>query len=392
MWKDVYLTTSGDVSLRHPFVASKLDPDYKTASLTITADLHNAAAHPTTSIVHAEIEGIRVSQKVELAASESRTVVFTPDQYPQLRIAHPRLWWPYQMGKPEMYTARLQVESSGQVSDSAKVQFGIREVTSQLTEKGHRLFKINGRKLLIRGAAWAPDMLLRWSPERAAAAMDYVRDMNLNAIRLEGRMERDEFFDMADRLGILIMPGWTCCDFWEQWKQWTPETSKIAAASLSDQTAAPAKSSQRFRLALWQRQPSAGQRRNVVLAGFEGCRSGPIRRSLRRPPMPTKVTGRFRREDVGPLRLRSAKLLADRQEAGGAFGFNTETSPGPVIPTLSSLKRFIPADHLWPIDDYWNYHAGRRTLHQHRQVYERPGTALRQSRPAWKTFCASRKP
>jgi len=46
------------------------------------------------------------------------------------------------------------------------------------------------------------------------------------------------------------------------------------------------------------------------------------------------------------------------QEAGGAFGFNTETSPGPVIPTLPSLRRFIPAGHLWPVDDYWNYHAG----------------------------------
>ena len=46
------------------------------------------------------------------------------------------------------------------------------------------------------------------------------------------------------------------------------------------------------------------------------------------------------------------------KEAGGAFGYNTETSPGPVIPTLPSLRRFIPAGHLWPIDDYWNYHAG----------------------------------
>src|SRR5208337_927124 len=197
LWKDVYLTTTGEVALRHPFVASKLEPDYKTASLTITAELHNATAHPGTSIVRAEIEGIRVSQRVDLAPSESKTVVFAPEQYPHLRLAQPRLWWPYQMGKPEMYTARLQVEARGQISDSAVVHFGIREVTSQVTEKGYRLFKINGRNLLIRGAAWAPDMLLRWSPERAAAAMDYTRGMNLNAIRSEGRMERDEFFDMA---------------------------------------------------------------------------------------------------------------------------------------------------------------------------------------------------
>ena len=43
---------------------------------------------------------------------------------------------------------------------------------------------------------------------------------------------------------------------------------------------------------------------------------------------------------------------------GGAYGFNTETSPGPAVPPLESLERFLPKDHLWPIDEYWNYHAG----------------------------------
>ena len=357
LWKDVYLTKTGDVSLLHPFVAAKLDQDYKTTALTVTADLHNAAAHPTTSIVHAEIEGIHISQKVELAASESKTVVFTPDRYPQLLFAHPRLWWPYQMGTPEMYAARIRVETSGEVSDSATVQFGIREVTSQLTEKGHRLFRINGRKLLIRGAAWSPDMLLRWSPERARAAMDYVRDMNLNALRLEGRMERDEFFDMADRLGVLLMPGWTCCDFWEKWDQWTPETGKIAAASLSDQ------------LLRLRNHPSVF----VWLYGSDGPPPANIETLYEQvikdanwpnPSLssasdaPTKVTGASGVKMSGPYDYVPPNYWLTDKEAGGAFGFNTETSPGPVIPTLPSLKRFIPAAHLWPVDDYWNYHAG----------------------------------
>ena len=49
---------------------------------------------------------------------------------------------------------------------------------------------------------------------------------------------------------------------------------------------------------------------------------------------------------------------------GGAFGFNTETSPGPAIPPMASLRRMLPPDHLWPIDSVWEYHAGgmSRTL------------------------------
>ena len=77
---------------------------------------------------------------------------------------------------------------------------------SELTEKGHRLFKINGKKILIRGAAWAPDMFLRPMSKKLDADLAYVRDMGMNTIRLEGRIDRDEFFEKTDKLGILVMP------------------------------------------------------------------------------------------------------------------------------------------------------------------------------------------
>jgi len=47
------------------------------------------------------------------------------------------------------------------------------------------------------------------SSERLDADLAYVRDMGMNTIRLEGRLDRDEFFEKTDQLGILVMPGWT---------------------------------------------------------------------------------------------------------------------------------------------------------------------------------------
>jgi exo-1,4-beta-D-glucosaminidase len=49
--------------------------------------------------------------------------------------------------------------------------------------------------------------------------------------------------------------------------------------------------------------------------------------------------------------------LLDKQNGGG-YGFNTETSPGPAIPPIESLREFIPADKLWPMNEVWDYHAG----------------------------------
>ncbi|MBV9574082.1 MAG: beta galactosidase jelly roll domain-containing protein [Acidobacteriales bacterium] len=357
LWKDVYLTSAGDVSLQHPFVSSRLENDYRAASLTITAELRNSTPRPATSNVSVEIEGTRIEQELELGPSETKTVAFTPERFPQLKLAHPRLWWPYQMGEPEMYSAHMQVETGGQVSDETTINFGIREVTSELTASGHRLYKVNGRKVLIRGAAWAPDMLLRWSPKRATAAFDYVRDMGLNAVRLEGRMERDEFFDMADRVGVLIMPGWTCCDFWEQWRKWTPETTAIATGSLTDQLVRLRNHPSVFVWLYGSDNPPPPKIEDAYLQVIKQT-NWPNPSLSSASETPTKITGRSGVKMSGPYDYVPPNYwLADKQ-AGGAFGFNTETSPGPVIPTLPSLKRFLPADHLWPVDGYWNYHAG----------------------------------
>src|SRR5437870_1391666 len=60
----------------------------------------------------------------------------------------------------------------------------------------------------------------------------------------------------------------------------------------------------------------------------------------------------------GPYEWVPASYWLLDKEAGGAHGFATEISPGPAVPPLESLQRMIPKEHLWPIDEYWNYHAG----------------------------------
>jgi exo-1,4-beta-D-glucosaminidase len=357
IWKEVFLTTSAEVALRNPFVSSKLDADLKNAALTVTADLRNTSDHPVNGVLRAEIDGRQVSQPVALAAGDAKTVRFAPEQFSELKIANPRVWWPYQMGEPSLYHARMAFEIGGQVSDAANVTFGIREVTSELTDKGYRLFKINGRKVLIRGAAWAPDMFLRWDSKRLDADLNYVRDMGLNTIRLEGRIDHEEFFDKADRLGILVMPGWTCCDAWEQWKHWKEDQPKIAGDSLRSQ------------IRILRNHPSVF----VWLYGSDGPPPADVEKmylgilkDLEWPnpsvssaaATPTTVTGKSGVKMTGPYEyVPPVYWLADTK-AGGAYGYNTETSPGPAIPPRESLERFIPKEHLWPIDEVWNYHSG----------------------------------
>jgi exo-1,4-beta-D-glucosaminidase len=357
IWKEVFLRSSGDVSLRNAFVSSKLDTNYKNASLTMSVDLRNVASHSVSGVLRAEVGGKQVSRQVSLKSGETKNVSFAPEQYAQLRLENARIWWPYTMGEPNLYTAKLSFEIGNETSDAANVTFGVREVTSELTDKGYRLFKINGRKVLIRGAAWAPDLLLHWSSKRFDSDLNYVRDMGLNTIRLEGRIDREEFFDKTDRLGILVMPGWTCCDAWEKWSNWKEEQHKIAAESLRSQ------------IRILRNHPSVF----VWLYGSDGPPPANVEKmylgilkDLHWPnpslssasATATTVTGESGVKMTGPYEyVPPVYWLADTT-AGGAYGYNTETSPGPAIPPRESLERFIPKEHLWPIDDLWNFHAG----------------------------------
>ncbi len=71
----------------------------------------------------------------------------------------------------------------------------------------NRLFRVNGKPILVRGAGWSPDKLLRADENRLRDQFRMVRDMNLNTIRLEGKLETDAFFHLADEQGILVMLG-----------------------------------------------------------------------------------------------------------------------------------------------------------------------------------------
>jgi exo-1,4-beta-D-glucosaminidase len=357
IWREVFLSGSGEVALRAPFATAKLTNEYKSAEVTLSAEARNTTNHAVQAVLHVDLEGEHFSQAVQLSANESKVVAFTPAEFHQLALAHPRLWWPYQIGQPALYTAKFHVEIGKEVSDSSNVTFGIREVTSELTPKGGRLFKVNGRKVLIRGAAWAPDMLLRWSSKRLDADLGYVKHMGLNTIRLEGKVDREEFFDKTDRLGILVMPGWICCDMWEHWDDWTAETNKIAAASMVDQITRLRSHPSVFVWLYGSDNPPPPAIETMYL-GIMKDLQWPNPAVSSASETPTTVTGNSGVKMTGPYEYVPPMYWLADTEAGGAFGYNTETSPGPAIPTKESLAKFIPKDHLWPIGEYWNFHAG----------------------------------
>ncbi|HZE09655.1 MAG TPA: hypothetical protein VE110_12950, partial [Gemmatimonadaceae bacterium] len=313
-----------------------------------------------TGTLRGKIGSVAFSRSVTLAPNDTQLVRFTPESFPQLRFSNPRLWWPAQLlgGKPPaLYDMTLEFTTNGRVSDRQQLRFGIRQVTSESTPKGGRLFRINGRRILIRGGGWAPDMFFRPQPERQDAQLRYALDMHLNTLRLEGNYENDRFFHQADSLGLFVMTGWVCCDAWEEWSKWGPEQYSVSAASLRDQI-------RRLRghpsVLVWLNGSDNPPPANVeqTYLAVEQAEAWPNPTISSASAKPTTVTGASGVKMTGPYDWVPPSYWMQDSTHGGAWAYNTETSPGAAVPPIESIRRMVPAQDIkWPLDSVWLYHA-----------------------------------
>lgn len=373
LWREVTLKMTSGVSLDDVYVRGDVDPkNLLEGRVSVGAQVANRTGRRTTAVVRGRIgpeNAIAFEREVTLAPGERRQLLLGPDDFPQLVLVPPRLWWPVNMGEPNLYSLNLEAVVRGTVSDRFDAHFGIRHVDDYINEQGHRGYAINGKPVLIRGGGWVDDLLLIEDPQRLEDQMRYVRHMNLNTIRLEGFWgSTDALYDLADRYGIMVMAGWSCQWEWENYlgqpvdKTYggidTPAEMDLIVASLRDQVI-------RLRnhpsVIVWKLgsdllpRPELEQRYLAELARIDPTRPTLSACSTRT----SEVSGPTAVKMNGPYEWVPPNYWYEKSAPGGAFGFNTETGPGAQPPVAGSIRRMLPETSWWPIDEMWSYHSAR---------------------------------
>ncbi|MFF5703723.1 exo-beta-D-glucosaminidase [Streptomyces sp. NPDC012794] len=377
--RDVTVRRAGPVALRDAHVVTSLAvPSLSSAELTAKARVRNDSPAAVTATVSGTVGPVAVSRSVTLAPHETRTVVFSPADHPGLRLESPRVWWPAAMGQQPLYSLDLTATVDGLPSDTAHRSFGIRDVRAPLNGDGARQYVVNGRPLLIKGGGWSPDEFLRWDPTYVEDRLKYAVDLGLNALRLEGHIEPDEFFDLTDRYGILTLPGWECCDKWEgevngseAGERWESADYTVAKASMAAEAA-------RLR-----HHPSVAS----FLIGSDFAPDRTIEQGYldaleaadwTAPVIPSAsarsspITGRSGMKMTGPYDWVPPAYWYGKRE-GGATGFNSETSAGPDVPTLDTLRRMMsPAEleSLWKDPSATQYHRSPSATFSTLRLYD----------------------
>jgi Exo-beta-D-glucosaminidase Ig-fold domain/Concanavalin A-like lectin/glucanases superfamily/Glycosyl hydrolases family 2/Glycosyl hydrolases family 2, sugar binding domain/Glycosyl hydrolases family 2, TIM barrel domain len=402
IWQDVELSATGELRLRDPHVVTRLPlPRTDAADVSIAVTVENRARSAVKATLIAGFDAIRVQKTVSLEPGFTE-VTLDPREFSQLHVIEPLLWWPNGYGAANLHRLKLDLLADGAPSDSSTLQFGIRELTYELslfdaggrlrrvevdptagTAMGQRLIdvrheaikrtpngwaeslteagenspavrsvgseslapylviRVNGVPIAARGGSWGmDDSRKRISRAHLEPFFRLHRAANLNIIRnWLGQNTEDVFYDLADEYGLLVLN-----DFWVSTQdfQVEPQDPALFLANARDVIS-------RYRnhpsIAVWfgrnegVPQPIINEGLADLTASLDGTRYY------------TGSSNSVNLQGSGPYNYRPP----EQYFTDLAQGFSVEVGT-PSLSTLESLRASIPEADRWPLSDTYAYH------------------------------------
>ena len=351
IWKSISLYTTGTVALRHPFIKSELKkPGYDVARETISVEVNNPLNSTDTidCIVRGEIvgENIIVEKPLRILRGENKTVTFTPEEYSQLYIQNPRLWWPVNKGPQNLYELKMTVSVGGVVCDSVKTRFGIREIISDTnTPDKSRVFYVNGKRIFIRGTNWIPEAMLRSSDERTYAELRYTKQSGINLIRFWGGgiAESDYFFQLCDEFGLLV---WQ--EFWMTGDTKHPQDKDLYLSNV-EATVKRLRNHPSLAYYVSSNESTEMPGAKDLIMKLDGTRGY---------QMQSECDGMHDGSPYKQVNPMQHYENTASERGSRVDGFNPEYG-SPTIPTVETLREVMDEKDLWPINkEVWDYHDG----------------------------------
>jgi hypothetical protein len=402
IWQEVELRATGELRLLDPHVVTRLPlPRTDAADVAIAVGVENRAASAVQATLIARFDAITVQKTVTLNPGIT-AVKLDPRDFPQLHLAAPRLWWPNGYGAANLYRLDLEVLADGAPSDSAVLNFGVRELTYELSlfdaqgrlrrvevdptagaQLGQRLIdvrheaikrtpqgwaesltpagenspavrptssealtpylaiRVNGVPIAARGGSWGmDDSRKRISRARLTPYFRLHRAANLNIVRnWLGQNTEDVFYDLADEYGLLVLN-----DFWVSTQdfQVEPQDPALFLANARDVIS-------RYRnhpsIAVWFGR-NEGVPPPIINEGLDDLTA-----SLDGTRYYTGSSNSVNLQGSGPYNYRPPEQYFTQL----AQGFSVEVGT-PSLSTLESLRASIPAADRWPLSDTYAYH------------------------------------
>jgi len=203
------------------------------------------------------------------------------------------------------------------------------------------VIKVNGVRIAARGGSWGmDDSRKRVSRERLEPYFRLEHDANLNIIRnWVGQNTEETFYDLADQYGMLV---WN--DFWESTQDDNIE-AEDPALFLSNAKDTILRFRNHPSIVLWCGR-NEGVPQPIINRGLDD-----LVRSLDGTRYYSPSSNRVNLQDSGPYLYQNPVLYYTTLDPGFAVETGTQS-----MPTLESFRSSMPKADQWPINDDWAYH------------------------------------
>jgi beta-galactosidase/beta-glucuronidase len=409
IWQDVFLSSTGPVDIRHPHIITVLPlPEMDKAHLSISAEVGNLSESEKRGVLIAKIhpktfkgQSITLKKNVELGPSQSLMIHLDKEEYEILSVPDPKLWWPNGYGPQNLYEMEISFEIEKEISDIGKCKFGIREVGSKVTEVGgwiRRDFFVNGRKILLKGGAWVPDMMLNRDEKKLFHELRLSKEAHLNTVRIWGGgvTPPDAFFKICDELGLLVWHDfWITGDCQGTWDKGSQDYPFEEDVFLKNATDVVKKLRNHPSIFVWTAGNEGYPReeiyvplRNEIIAKLDGTRPFLPSSGYREPPESWGLSwpdgtkaGSY---SGGPYHWVDPGEYYRKVDEGKDWVFKNEVGL-PSFPHWESLEKFIPdltpdPEVKFPLNHTYGYHDacegnGKYSLYDKaiRERYGEPG-------------------
>lgn len=203
LWRPVRLRSSGTVAIRHArAICAEIHTSgdrgrgpgggERTARLALRAVLDVPGGGAVS--LRTRVAGTEHVHDHHAAVGENR-VEWTVD------VADPPLWWPHSLGDQPLCDLEMEALAGGEVHDRRRFRIGFRSV-----EMRRWVLHVNGERLFAKGANLLPTkpLLGTASPSEVADDIRAARNAGLDLVRPIAHIAREEFYDTADELGMLV--------------------------------------------------------------------------------------------------------------------------------------------------------------------------------------------
>lgn len=204
IWKPVYLEGWSGIKIeniffRQPEVSSKRARLCN--EVTVLAD---RAGEAEVAVTDEATGKVWTRRAVNLEKGENRVSL-------PFEIRNPKLWWTNGLGDPHLYRFTTTVRAAEKAEDAKSLKVGVRslKIIHKPDRCGHSFYvELNGVPLFSKGANYIPqdNFLPRVTDRKYEETVLAAVNANMNMLRVWGGgiYEKDIFYDLCDKYGILV--------------------------------------------------------------------------------------------------------------------------------------------------------------------------------------------